>query len=106
MGIAGLVLAAGSSTRMGRNKLLLDIRGEPLVRRTVRAALDAGLAPVLVVLGHERERISASLEGLACQAVFNADHTDGVHTSLRRGIRAVPREAEAAILTLADMPFV
>ena len=51
--VAAAVLAAGSSTRMGRNKLLLDLGGETMVRRVVRAAAGAGLDQVVVVLGHD-----------------------------------------------------
>ena len=63
--VAAVVLAAGSSTRMGRNKLLLDLGGETLVRRAVRAAVDAGVDEVVVVLGHEEPRVRAELGGVA-----------------------------------------
>ena len=59
--LAAVVLAAGSSTRMGRNKLLLELGGETLVRRAVRAALGAGVDEVVVVLGHEEPRVRAEL---------------------------------------------
>jgi molybdenum cofactor cytidylyltransferase len=104
--VAGVVLAAGSSSRMGKNKLLLEVEGEPILRRSVRGALAAGLEPVIVVLGHEADRSRAALVGLACREVFNADSARGVHTSLGAGIRAVPPEAGAAVVLLADMPFV
>lgn len=104
--VAAVVLAAGSSTRMGRNKLLLDLGGEAVVRRAVRAALEAALDPVVVVLGHEAERVRAELEGLSCRAVVNARHGEGASTSLRAGVAEVPGEASALIVVLADMPFV
>jgi xanthine dehydrogenase accessory factor len=104
--VTGIVLAAGSSTRMGRNKMLLHVAGEPLVRRAVRAALDAGLDPVLVVLGHESERVREAIAGLECRAVLNADHAQGVRVSMQAGVRAVPEDASAAVVILADMPFV
>jgi len=103
---AGLVLAAGSSTRMGTNKLLLEIDGEPLVRRAVRQALAAGLAPVLVVVGHEAELARQALRGLECQTVFNPDHLKGVRTSLVEGVSALPPDTPAVVVMLADMPFV
>ena len=71
--VAAVVLAAGSSTRMGRNKLLLDLGGETLIRRAVRAAVGAGVDQVVVVLGHEEPRVRAELEGLPCTPVVNAD---------------------------------
>jgi molybdenum cofactor cytidylyltransferase len=107
-GTAAVVLAAGSSKRMGENKLLLALDGEPLVTRAVRAAAAAGLAPIVVVLGHEAERVRAALDGLACRAVLNPDHARGKGTSLQLGVAEVARatDAAAAVVMLADMPFV
>ena len=63
--IAALVLAAGRSSRMGTvNKLLIGIDGKPMVRHAVEAVRDAGLAPIIVVTGHERERVAAALSGM------------------------------------------
>ena len=104
--VAGVVLAAGSSTRMGRNKLFFELDGETLLRRVVRRAIDAGLDPVLVVVGHEGERARAELSGMSCTPVDNPDHALGVNRSLRTGISRVPERAEAAVVMLADMPFV
>ena len=104
--VAGIVLAAGSSTRMGRNKLLLEVAGESLVRRTVRVARDAGLDPVVVVTGHARERIEREIADLDCVPVFNADHGAGIQTSAASGVAGVAGTCEAAVVMLADMPFV
>jgi molybdenum cofactor cytidylyltransferase len=104
--VAAVVLAAGSSTRMGRNKLLLELGGESLVRRAVRAAIDAGVDQVVVVLGHEEPRVRAELEGLRCLAVVNPDHAEGAGTSVRTGVRYVDAGADALVVVLADMPFV
>ena len=104
--VAGVVLAAGSSTRMGRNKLFFELDGETLLRRVVRRAIDAGLDPVLVVVGHEGERARTELSGLSCMAVDNPDHAKGINRSLRTGISHVPEPARAAVVMLADMPFV
>ena len=104
--VAGVVLAAGSSTRMGRNKLFFDLGGETLLRRVVRRAIDAGLDPVIVVVGHEAERARAELLGLPCTPVDNPDHALGINRSLRTGISRVPETARAAVVMLADMPFV
>lgn len=106
MNVAGIVLAAGSSTRMGANKLLERIEGEALVRRAARAAIEGGLDPVVVVLGHEADRVGAELAGLGCAAVVNARHALGLNTSLDAGIAAVPADASAAVVLLADMPLV
>jgi molybdenum cofactor cytidylyltransferase len=104
--VAGVVLAAGSSTRMGRNKLLLRVDGEALVARAARRAAAAGLDPVLVVLGHEADRVGRELDGLSCRTVFNPDHGTGQASSLRAGVAAVPPQAGAAVVLLADMPRV
>jgi molybdenum cofactor cytidylyltransferase len=104
--VAAVVLAAGSSSRMGQNKLLLELGGEALVRRAVRAAIESGLDPVVVVLGHEASRVRAAIGDLPSQVVVNEAHADGVGTSLKAGVAAVPAEAEALVVILADMPFV
>ncbi len=104
--VAGVLLAAGLSSRMGKNKLLVQLEGESVLRRAVGTAREAGLRPLLVVLGHERERAQAELEGLGCEIVVNPDYARGMNTSLRAGIAAVPPEADAAVVMLADMPFV
>lgn len=105
--IAGVLLAAGSSSRMGGpNKLLLALEGESLVRRAAKRALAAGLDPVIVVLGHDADRVRNELAGLAVIPVVNPHPERGVNGSLRTGIAAVPEDAAAAIVLLADMPFV
>jgi molybdenum cofactor cytidylyltransferase len=104
--VAGIVLAAGRSTRMGRNKLLLRLGGESLVRKSARVALEAGLAPVVVVLGHEADEVGAELAGLPCRTVLNPEHGHGMNASIDAGIGALPPEADAAVVILADMPLV
>ena len=103
--VAAVVLAAGSSTRMGRNKLLLELAGESVVRRAVRAAVQAGVDRVVVVLGHEEDRVRAELSGLACRTIVNPDHAQGVGTSVQAGVREAA-DADAVVVVLADMPFV
>jgi molybdenum cofactor cytidylyltransferase len=105
---AAVVLAAGSSTRMGENKLLLALGADTVVSRAVRAAALARLDPIIVVLGHEPERVRATLAGLPCRTVVNPDHLSGKGTSLQFGIAEVASatDAGAAVVMLADMPFV
>ena len=104
--VAGIVLAAGNSTRMGKNKLLLELEGEPVLRRAVRRASEAGLDPVIVVLGFESERAREVLSGLSYQEVLNPDYEAGINRSVRLGISEVPEAALAAVVILPDMPFV
>ena len=105
--IAAVILAAGASTRMGRNKLLLELNGETVVRRAARTAIASGLDPVIVVTGHAREAVEGELHGLRCRSVFNGEHAHGTHTSVAAGIGVVELTAcAAAIVMLADMPLV
>jgi xanthine/CO dehydrogenase XdhC/CoxF family maturation factor/CTP:molybdopterin cytidylyltransferase MocA len=105
--VAGVVLAAGTSTRMGQNKLFMEIEGEPLVRRVVGRASKAGFDPLIVVLGHEAELVQQALEGIQYRPVLNPEYARGVNSSLRAGIRAVSETAaRAAVVVLADMPFI
>src|SRR4051812_20830067 len=89
-------LAAGLSSRMGTNKMLLELGGGTLVRRAVATALAAGLDPVLAVVGHESDRVQSELAGLRCTPVLNRDYALGMNTSLRAGIRALPEGVDAA----------
>ncbi|HYT32068.1 MAG TPA: NTP transferase domain-containing protein, partial [Thermoanaerobaculia bacterium] len=98
LSVAGIVLAAGASTRFGRNKLLLHINGESLARRAAKAALQGGLDPVVVVLGHEADRIGQELSGLPVRTIVNPDYERGMNTSLRAGVEAVPEEAAAVVV--------
>lgn len=99
-------MAAGASSRMGHNKLLVEFGGTPLVRRVVGVAARAGLDPVMAVLGHEAARVQEALEGMACEFVFNPAHDRGVNRSLLEGVAALPPRAQAVVVLLADMPLV
>ena len=102
--IAGIVLAAGTSSRMGRNKLMENLAGKPLVRRAVDAALASRLDPLLVVTGHEAENIDAALSGAPVTLIHNSNYRDGLSASLRAGIAAVPKDCDGAMVLLGDMP--
>ena len=102
--IAAIVLAAGKSSRMGRNKLLIELDGKALVEHTVDAALASQAAPVIVVLGHQRDEITARLAGRTIVTVENPDYAEGLSTSLKRGLAALPEDVEGAVICLADMP--
>jgi molybdenum cofactor cytidylyltransferase len=105
--VAAVVLAAGRSTRMGGpNKLVAEIGGKPLVRIAAEQALASRAKPVIVVTGHQRERVEAALAGLPVRLVHNPDFAEGLGTSVRAGIAAVPASADGAIICLGDMPQV
>jgi len=105
--IAAVVLAAGRSTRMrGPNKLLAEIARRPLVRIVAEEALASRADPVIVVAGHQRAEVEKALAGLRVRIVHNPDFAEGLGTSLRAGIAAVPADSDAAIVCLGDMPRV
>ena len=104
--IAGIVLAAGKSSRMGENKLLLADSGVPIIARTVDHALEAGLAEVVVVVGHQLGDVRDALAGRNVRFTEAADFALGMSASLKAGIEAVSGEVDAAIVMLGDMPRV
>jgi molybdenum cofactor cytidylyltransferase len=105
--VAALVLAAGQSRRMGGpNKLLARFNGNPLVRRIAEEALASKADPVILVTGHKAEAISAAVSGLDLTIVHNPDYAEGLATSLRTGLAAMPGDAAGVLVLLADMPNV
>jgi molybdenum cofactor cytidylyltransferase len=107
MRIAGLVLAGGRSSRMApRNKLLESVGGEPMVHCVAAVALAGGAMPVIVVTGHEAPTVAAALRGLNVTIVANPDYAEGLSTSLREGLRALPAGIDGALILLGDMPEV
>jgi molybdenum cofactor cytidylyltransferase len=105
--IAGLVLAAGQSRRMGTlNKLLIEIDGVPMVRGVVESLRQSKASPIVVVTGHQREKVEAALRDLPVSLVHNPDYVQGLSTSLRAGIAALGTEIDGALVCLGDMPRV
>ncbi|MGE5073937.1 MAG: selenium cofactor biosynthesis protein YqeC [Anaerolineae bacterium] len=104
--VAGIVLAAGGSTRLGRPKQLLDWHGEPFVRAVARTALAAGLDPVVIVTGSGAEDVQAAVDGLPVHAIHNAEWQSGQASSIRTGLQSLPASTGAAIFLLADQPQV
>lgn len=90
-GCAAVVLAAGASIRLGQAKQLIEVEGESLLRRTTRLAVEAGCAPVVVVLGFEAERMRAELAGLGVETVENVEWRAGMGSSLRCGVFSLAR---------------
>jgi molybdenum cofactor cytidylyltransferase len=105
--VSAILLAAGASRRMnGRDKLLEDAGGEPVLRRTARALLDSAADEVLVVLRPGDEARRAALEGLEVGVVENPEAVEGMASSIRAGLARAAPEADAVVLALADMPEV
>ena len=101
---SAVVLAAGSSTRMtGRHKLLLPLGHEPVIRRTVRAALDAGPEKVVVVTGFGADAIGEAIADLSATIVHNSRHAEGQMTSVAAGVAALGAGYDAVMICLGDM---
>jgi len=103
--ISAVVLAAGASSRMGDQKLLLPLGGEPIVRQTVRQICYAAADEVLVIVGHEHQRVLEALDGLPIRHALNEYYKEGMGTSFRTAIKHLER-SDAALFALADQPFV
>jgi len=103
--IAGIILAAGGSSRFGKTKQLLDWSGAPLAAHAADEALAAGLSPVVVVLGCKAKAIGAALGKRPVQVATNWRWEEGLSMSVRAGLAALPPETEAAILMQCDQPL-
>jgi len=113
--VLGVVLAAGRGARffaaMGKNKLLVPVEGEPVIRRSVRAMLSASsVEPVLLVVGYERGRVLEALGDLRdhpkLRVVPNERWGEGLSSSLKAALRALPAQAPGVVVLPGDMPFV
>ncbi|RLA42260.1 MAG: hypothetical protein DRR06_13790 [Gammaproteobacteria bacterium] len=105
--VAAIILAAGCSSRMGKqNKLLLPVRGVPIISHVVRAVLASRVEQVIVVLGHDAKEIRQLLPMTRVTCVYNPKYNTGIASSLRYGLRAVAEEMGSAMIVLGDMPFI
>ncbi|MEX2161991.1 MAG: selenium cofactor biosynthesis protein YqeC [Anaerolineales bacterium] len=102
--IAGILLAAGGSQRLGDPKALLDWKGRPFVRQVAETALAARLSPLVVVTGADAERVEAALSGLAVRFVRNTSWREGQSTSVKAGLSALPSKIGAALFLMVDQP--
>lgn len=110
MASVGLILlAAGSSTRLGEPKQNLLYEGQPLLQRAIQTALASACEPVLVILGSNAEAFQAGLNDLPVQTVFNPDWPEGMASSIRSGISTLNEmsaDLDGAIIMVCDQPFV
>lgn len=107
--IAAIIIAAGSSSRLGEPKQLLVLQGEALLERAIRVAKEAGTEPVVVVLGAHRERIEAGVDLSGVTVVVNDDWEEGMASSIRAGVRAIKEQhssSSGALLMVCDQPAV
>ena len=102
--ISSIVLAAGTSTRMGEPKALLDWGGQTLIAYQVSQLRAAGAEEVIVVLGHRSDDIHRKMRDVDCRVMLNARYHAGRAGSLRIGAKAVSREADTIVITNVDQP--
>lgn len=107
--VAAIIIAAGSSSRLGQPKQLLVLKGETLLQRAIRVAKEAGASPVVVVLGAHREQIESQVDHSAVRIVHNLRWEEGMGTSIRAGLHALEEQAPNAagvLLMVCDQPAV
>jgi molybdenum cofactor cytidylyltransferase len=106
--VAGIILAAGESTRFGKPKQLLDWKGQPFVRAVAKTALEAGLSPVIVVTGAKGENVQAAVHDLKVTVLTNENWKSGQGSSIKKGVQVlqVGDNVGAAIFLLVDQPQV
>jgi CTP:molybdopterin cytidylyltransferase MocA len=104
--IAAIILAAGESKRLGRPKQLVELRGEALLHRAVRTADEANCAPIIVVLGAHHAEIVPHINLHPAVTLINTAWQEGMSSSVRLGLTAVPRTAEGALVLTCDQPAV
>jgi molybdenum cofactor cytidylyltransferase len=103
--LSAIVLAAGMSTRMGQNKLLLDFKDKPLIAHAVDTLLASEIDEVIVVLGNEADKVREKLRGKQVKLVENPHFQEGLSSSVRAGVTAVSRQADGIMVYLADQPL-
>jgi len=102
--IAGIILSAGESRRLGQPKALLSWKGAPFIHHVIKAARGAGLSPLVVVSGAHTTQVQAACAGMEVQLVHNPDWQEGQSASLKVGLRSLPSEVGGAVFLLADQP--
>jgi molybdenum cofactor cytidylyltransferase len=102
--LAGVVLAAGESRRMGRPKQLLPFGERTILERVVDTLMTAGVGEVIVVLGHLADQVRAVLGDRSVKAVVNETYRQGMLSSVKCGVRAIGAEHNAVLFALGDQP--
>ena len=105
--ISAVILAAGESKRMGKqNKLLLPVAGEALLIKLIKSVCDSEVGQVIVVIGHEAEKIRRKLNNFPLSFVYNPNFSEGMTTSIKSGVKEVSPDCDGYMICLADMPFI
>jgi len=104
--VPGIILAAGKSRRMGKNKLLLPFRGKPLLQHVIDTAVSSSLSPIILVLGADREAIRPRINPGDARIIVNKDFARGYGSSLQAGLKALNSPCAGAMFLLGDQPLV
>lgn len=104
--ISGIILAAGLSSRMGEPKQLLPFGESTIIETVIDNLLGSKLDEVIVVIGHEAEKIQAHIQHKPVKIVFNPDYKEGMLTSAQRGVESISASADAFAMTLVDLPLI
>lgn len=102
MSLPAVILAAGASRRLGRPKQSVEVDGEALLHRAARAALEAGLDPVFIILGAGVEALEPLIANLPVEVIPNPHWEEGMSSSIRVGLQAIPPTARAVVLLVCD----
>jgi molybdenum cofactor cytidylyltransferase len=103
--IAGVVLAAGRSARLGQPKQLLPYRGRPLLEWALAAMAASSVEGTVVVLGHDAEHVRRDVDLHGARVVYNERYADGLSTSLQAGLAALGPEVQAVVVAVGDQPL-
>ncbi len=104
--IAGVILAAGSASRMGETKQLLAFKGRPILEHVITNARQSNLYEIIVVLGHDTDAIQQNVDFSGTKAVTNSEYLKGQSTSLIKGVKTISPICDAAMFLLADQPLI
>ena len=104
--IWAIVLAAGLSTRMGTQKLLLPFDGKTIIEKAVENILASGIMHIKVVLGSDQVEIAKTLKSWPVSFIRNENFQEGMHSSVMCGVNSLPASAHAVLIFLGDQPFI
>jgi molybdenum cofactor cytidylyltransferase len=106
--ISGILLAAGESKRMGKPKLLLNLGKSNIINTTIENLLKSEIFELIIVLGHEAQKIECSLseQDKRIKFVTNENYREGMSTSIKCGVLTASKESEAFLIALGDQPLI